>query len=254
MVQTFIYQNYTIKLEYSKSDDSIQIQIEDLDSGEKYSNTIKTLDIEIKNIKKFYTILLNGLESKPNYYVKINPITHESKNKLAIEVKLNYDDLVELTDTIYLDNIKIVMLKAVPRHLKITDHPRKNVETDVFSHVEDPRWIFLNAPENRDKYYYIRRGGPNQIVPARCVDCGPPPVYNILEPLGRFTRVELVNPYYSNLRDNYVHYWIWFENSVNTSQRVSENDQLYYTDEPPTIRSVPLTINDIPIESVLDNK
>lgn len=107
MEQTFIYQNYTIKLEYSKLDESIQIQIEDLDTGEKYSNTIKTLDIEIKNTKKFYTILSNGLESKPNYYVKINPIIHESINKLAIEVKLNYDNLVELTETIYLDNIKI---------------------------------------------------------------------------------------------------------------------------------------------------
>jgi len=107
MAQTFIFQNYTIKLEFFKHDDSIQIEIEDLDNKEKYSNTIKTSDIEIKNIKKFYTILLNGLESKPNYYVKINPITHESKNKLAIEVKLNYDNLVELTETIYLDNIKI---------------------------------------------------------------------------------------------------------------------------------------------------
>lgn len=139
-----------------------------------------------------------------------------------------------------------VKLKEVPRHKKITDHFRKNVETDVYSHVEDPRWIFLNAPENRDKYYYVRRGGPNQILPARCVDCGPPPVDNILEPLGRFTRVEIVNPYYSNLRDHYVHYWIWFENSVNTSQRVSENDQLYYTDEPPAAGSIPLTINNIP--------
>ena len=71
------------------------------------------------------------------------------------------------------------MLRAVPIHLKITDNPRKNVETDVYSHVEDPRWIFLNAPENRDKYYYVRHGGPNRILPARCVDCGPPPVNDI---------------------------------------------------------------------------
>ena len=138
------------------------------------------------------------------------------------------------------------MLRAVPIHLKITDHPRKNIETDVYSHVEDPRWIFLNAPENRDKYYYVRHGGPNRILPARCVDCGPPPVNDILEPLGRFTRVELVNPYYSNLRDHYVHYWIWFENPERMTRRVSENDELYYTDEPPAAGSVPLTINDIP--------
>ena len=70
------------------------------------------------------------------------------------------------------------MLRAVPIHLKITDHPRKNIETDVYSHVEDPRWIFLNAPENRDKYYYVRRG-------------------DNLEPLGRFTRVNIINNYYS---------------------------------------------------------
>ena len=138
-----------------------------------------------------------------------------------------------------------VKLKEFPKHKKITDHSRKNLETDVWSHVEDPRWIFLNAPENRDKYYYVRRGGLNQILPARCVDCGPTPVDNILEPLGKFERIEFVDTR-SNLRDNYRHYWIWFENSANASQRVSENDQLYYTDEPPAAGSIPLTINDIP--------
>ncbi len=144
-----------------------------------------------------------------------------------------------------------VQLKEVPRHKKITDHLKKNVETDVYSHVEDPRWIFLNAPENRDKYYYVRHGGPNRILPARAVETGPPPVDDVLEKLGRFTRVELVNPYYSNLRDNYVHYWIWFENVETMTRRVSENDQLYYTDEPPVAGSVPLTINDIPPASSL---
>jgi hypothetical protein len=139
-----------------------------------------------------------------------------------------------------------VELKAVPRHSKITDHIKKNLETDVWSHVEDPRWIFLNADENRDKYYYVRHGGPNRILPARCVDCGPPPVDDILEPLGRFTKVTLVNPYHSNLRDHYVHYWIQFENPERMTRNVSENDELYYTDEPPTAGSVPLTINDIP--------
>lgn len=140
-------------------------------------------------------------------------------------------------------------LKKVPGHLKITDHFRKNVDTDIYSYVEDPRWIFLNAPENRDKYYYVRHGGPNRILPARCVDCGPPPVNDVLEPLGRFTRVELINPYYSNQRDNYVHYWIWFENPERMTRRVSENDELYYTDNPPGAGSVPLTVNDIPINS-----
>lgn len=124
-------------------------------------------------------------------------------------------------------------LKEVPRHKKITDHCKKNVVTDVFSHVEDPRWIFLNAPENCDKYYYVRRGGPQQILPAKCVDCGPENLDNVLEPLGRFIRVELINPYYSNLRDTYIHYWIWFDNP-NISRRVSENDQLFYTDHSPS--------------------
>ena len=117
------------------------------------------------------------------------------------------------------------MLQAVPRHLKITDHPMKNVETDVYSHVEDPRWIFLNALENRGKYYYVRRG-------------------DNLEPLGRFTRVNIINNYYSNLRDNYIHYNIEFE--LPPSTLINENDELYYTDEPPAAGSVPLTINDIP--------
>ena len=132
-------------------------------------------------------------------------------------------------------------LKPVPNHSKITDNFKKNLETDVFSHVEDPRWIFLNAPENRDKYYYVRRGGPNQITPAACVNCGPPPIDSILEPLGRFRSIEFIDTYRSNLRDNYRHYWIWFENSENISQRVNETDQLYYIDE------LPVIINNSPI-------
>jgi len=124
------------------------------------------------------------------------------------------------------------MLRAVPRHLKITDHFRKNVETDVYSHVEDPRWIFLNAPENRDKYYYVRRG---------IAGIG---LNNTLEPLGRFTRVNIINNYYSNLRDNYIHYNIEFE--IPPSAVINENDELYYTDQPPVAGRVPLTINDLP--------
>jgi hypothetical protein len=143
MAQTFIYQNYTIKLEYFKHDESVQIEIEDLDNGEKYSNIIKTWDIEIKNIKKFYTILTNGLESKPNYYVKINPITHESKNKLAIEVKLNYDDLVDLTDTIYLDNIKI--------NQNIFQVKLMELEEKFNSKIKDVEFIYKNQIEILEK-------------------------------------------------------------------------------------------------------
>ena len=139
-----------------------------------------------------------------------------------------------------------VELKAVPRHSKIPIMGKKLLETDVLSHAEDPRWIFLNADENRDKYYYVRHGGPNRILPARIVDTGPPPVNDILEQLGRFERCELINSYRSNLDDNYVHYWIWFDNPERMTRRVSENDELYYTDKPPAAGSVPLTINDIP--------
>lgn len=55
--------------------------------------------------------------------------------------------------------------KAVPRHSKFSYSFKKLVETDVYSRVEDPRWIFLNADENRDKYYYVRHGSPNRILP-----------------------------------------------------------------------------------------
>lgn len=139
MAQTFIYKNYTIKLEYFKLNESIQIEIEDLDNKEKYSNIIKTLDIEIKNIKKFYTILSNAFESKPNYYVKIEPIIHESTNKLAIEVKLNYDDLVDLTETIYLDNIKI--------HENIFQVKLNAIEEKFNSKIKDVELSYKNQIE-----------------------------------------------------------------------------------------------------------
>jgi len=108
------------------------------------------------------------------------------------------------------------MLTAVPRHLKITDHFRKNTETDIYSHVEDPRWIFLNAPENRNKQYYVRRG-------------------DNMERLGRFTKVDIINNYHSNIRDNYIHYTIWFE--IPPSTIINENDDLYYIDELPVNRA-----------------
>ena len=144
-----------------------------------------------------------------------------------------------------------VKLKAVPRHSDIPLMGKKLKETDVLSSAEDPRWIFLNADENRDKYYYVRHGGPNRILPARIVDTGPPPVNDILEQLGRFERCDIINSWRSNLDDNYVHYWIWFDNPERMTRLVSENDELYYTDEPPAAGSVPLTINDIPPVSSL---
>lgn len=142
-----------------------------------------------------------------------------------------------------------VKLKAVPRHSKIPMMGKKLVETDVLSRAEDPRWIFLNAPENRDKYYYVRHGGPNRILPSMVVNAGPPPVDDILEQLGRFDKCVLINSHRSNLDDGYVHYWINFENPERMTRLVCETDELYYTDEPPVAGSVPLTINDIPTSS-----
>ena len=142
-----------------------------------------------------------------------------------------------------------VKLKAVPRHSRIPIMGKKLVETDVLSRAEDPRWIFLNADENRDKYYYVRHGGPNRILPSRVVDAGPPPVDDILEQLGRFDKCDLINSHRSNLDDGYVHYWINFENPERMTRKVYETDELYYTDEPPSAGSVPLTINDIPTSS-----
>jgi len=83
MSQKFQYQNYLVKVEYFNRDESIEIEIEDLANGKKYFSTINSENIQIQPVKRFYKILTNGLESKPNYYVKINQITHESKNKLV---------------------------------------------------------------------------------------------------------------------------------------------------------------------------
>ena len=131
------------------------------------------------------------------------------------------------------------MLRAVPRHLKIPLFGKKFKDTDVLSHLEDPLSQFLHNSDNRDKYYYVRRGnaGPGQ----------DPRLNNTLEPLGHFTKIERYNLHGSNIDDGYVHYNIEFE--IPPSTRISENDELYYTDEPPAAGSVPLTINDIPASS-----
>ena len=48
-----------------------------------------------------------------------------------------------------------LMLKEVPKHRKVTDHSRKNQESDAWSFEEDPRWLFFKSPQNRDKQYYV---------------------------------------------------------------------------------------------------
>ena len=131
-------------------------------------------------------------------------------------------------------------LKAVPKHMKVIDRFKQNLDPgEVHSHVDDPLWKFLNAPENKDKYYYLARraSGPGQ----------PAEWENTLEPLGKFDNVEKQYTGNSNIADGYFHYNIVFTPPT-YSQRITEKSELYYTDEPPAAGSPPLTINDIPNE------
>ena len=162
------------------------------------------------------------------------------------------------------------MLRAVPRYLKVASGYKK-LDTDLDSLSQDPRYVFLNNPENRNKYYYIRRG-------------------NILQPLGNldhFIAFNLQRGSPAIEDDGYMHYMMHFvyfpfENGPKTNtyelepnlpaqqasgmsmligkaydeshffdngKLANENAELYYTDEPPAAGSVPLTINDIPASS-----
>ncbi len=105
MTQYYEYKEYKIKIEYFNLEDIIKIEVELIDTNEKYCKTICSRDIELP-VKKFNTILTNGLELKPNYFVEFSKLTHQSKNKLEIKVRLNYDDLVDITESIYLDEYK----------------------------------------------------------------------------------------------------------------------------------------------------
>jgi len=158
------------------------------------------------------------------------------------------------------------MLRAVPTHLKVASGVKK-LETDVDMLINDPKYVFLNNLENRNKYYYIRRG-------------------NILQPLGNldhFIAFNLSRGSPSIEDDGYMHYMMHFvyfpfENGPRTNsyalepnlpaqhasgmsmliakvydeshffdngKLANENAELYYTDEAPAAGSVPLTINDL---------
>ena len=113
-----------------------------------------------------------------------------------------------------------LMLREVPKHRKVTDHSRKNQESDAWSFEEDPRWLFLKSPQNRDKQYFVLvRGGPGK----------DPRFDNTLEYCGNFDKIVERNLYGSNLRDAYRHYTIWFNRPVTST--INENDELYYVIE-----------------------
>jgi hypothetical protein len=111
------------------------------------------------------------------------------------------------------------MLKEVPKHRKVTDHGRKNEESDALGFDEDPRWVFFKNPENRYNHYYvIVRGGPGKNSHYD----------NALKYLGNFDKIVEKNLWGSNLRDAYRHYNIWFKNAGPMSSQINENDELYY--------------------------
>jgi hypothetical protein len=115
-----------------------------------------------------------------------------------------------------------LMLREVPKHRKVTDHSRKNQESDAWSFEEDPRWLFFNSPQNRDKQYFVLVRGAS----------GKDPRFdNTLEYLGNFDKIVDRNLYGSNLRDTYRHYTIWFKNAGPMTSHINENDELYYSTE-----------------------
>jgi hypothetical protein len=138
---------------------------------------------------------------------------------------------------------EVPKLKAVPKHMKVIDHFKQNLAIgEVHSHVDDPLWKFLNAAENKDKYYYLARRASGSGQSAEWE--------NTLEPLGKFDNVEKKYTGNSNIADGYFHYNILFTPTT-YSQQITEKSELYYTDEPPAAGSPPLTINDIPKEDNL---
>ena len=85
------------------------------------------------------------------------------------------------------------MLTAVPTHIKVASGP-KRLGTDLESLNDDPRYVFFQNPDNRNKYYYIRRG-------------------NILQPLGNldhFIAFNLSRGSPAIEDDGYMHYMMHF--------------------------------------------
>jgi hypothetical protein len=111
--------------------------------------------------------------------------------------------------------------------------------------INDPRFVFFTQQEGvmptpkhgsnstwyvnsvEDTKYYYRKNGDN------------------LEPLGKFTMIIL----YHNQHDRrpiipYCFYSMYFDRQHFNND---VGDELYYTDEPPAVGSIPLTIHDIPM-------
>ena len=53
--------------------------------------------------------MVNGLTNKPNYFVTIIPITKNYISKLVLDVKIHFDEIIELIDTIHIPTKKSVL-------------------------------------------------------------------------------------------------------------------------------------------------
>ncbi len=113
MAQQIIYNNYQILIEYFSNNEIIQIEIKDLtnsnhDLDSIYITNIESYQVNIQPLSKFYKALVNGLTNKPNYQVTITPNTKNFVSKLILDVKINYDEIIELNDSIHIPTKKSV--------------------------------------------------------------------------------------------------------------------------------------------------
>ena len=114
MAQQIIYNNYQILIEYLSNNEIIQIEIKDianpnLDLDSTYITNIESYQVNIQPLSKFYKALVNGLTHKPNYQVTITPNTKNFVSKLILDVKINYDEIIELNDSIHIPTKKSVL-------------------------------------------------------------------------------------------------------------------------------------------------
>ena len=109
---TIIYNNYEFLIEYLNSYEFIQIEIKDLSNTNQdssYITNIESHQVNIQPLSKFYKALVNGLTNKPNYFVTITPITKNYISKLVLDVKIHFDEIIELIDTIHIPTKKSVL-------------------------------------------------------------------------------------------------------------------------------------------------
>ncbi len=108
--QTITYNNYKFLIEYLNSDELIQIEVIDLTNPDShYLTSIESHQVNIQPLNKFYKALVNGLTNKPNYFVTITPTNKNGVEKLVLDVKINYDEIIELTDSIHIPTKKSVL-------------------------------------------------------------------------------------------------------------------------------------------------